>query len=710
MALALAVAAAPASASQTQIHAVEGSDLFSGELEGASIGGDFRIKSGPDTKVIAEGLNGAVLAVTRAGDGLLYAATAGPGKVVRVESGKTDDIYVADKPLVTALLPVGKGTLVALLAPDAGAEVIELATKKHTRVASPAKLLLAGAVVDDVVYAVGGGDDGGVVLKLAPGAKAFETIATTKEPLRSIAARKVNGKVMIVVGGSDEGVVSVVEGNKVRALLDAAPGEVTSLAIAADGVVFAGFTDGDGKLSKQASAKARDDVDDDDKGAKKAPKARKVRGGEVWRIAADGAVRLLFQSKTHGPYALVVDATGKRVLVGTGPEGRVLDIAADGSGRPGVLTRKAGADEITALFVDKAGIVAGTSHSGSVLFVGNGTRASTAWLSPVLDADARARLGALRVRLERGSARVQVRTGNTKTVDDSWSAWSAAQPASAAGTTLAATPAVYAQVRVELAAESEVSAVHLAYLVDNRAPEIASIDVLAPGWKLIANPRDAPESRSVTFGEKPFAKFLDRRGGQNPSSEERGYGKQSFDIGYRSVYAYAEDADKDALRFRFWLGRAQKGAATSSWQLLKDWSEQPFASFEASRLADGDYQVKIDVDDSPTNGPVRVLSDSQVSAPFVVSHQAPKVTASSATRSSTTIKVKFAVDAALPLVSVRCTAGLGEWLPLDAADGIVDTASERFDTTMSSTTATDAISCEAYDEALNFARFDIPVR
>ena len=169
----LVLVAVPTQASQTQVHAVEGSDLLAGELEGASIvgasiGGDVRIKSGPEQRLIVEGLAGAVLSVTRAGDGQLYVATAGPGKVLRVESGKTEEIYVADKPLVTAVLPVGKGTLVALLAPEGGAEIIELASKKHTRIAAPAsaKLILAGAVVDDVVYAVGGGDDGGVLLKL----------------------------------------------------------------------------------------------------------------------------------------------------------------------------------------------------------------------------------------------------------------------------------------------------------------------------------------------------------------------------------------------------------------------------------------------------------------------------------------------------------------------------------------------------------------
>jgi hypothetical protein len=698
-----------AQASQTQVHTVDGPDLFGGELEGAGISGDYRLTAGPEQKTMVAGIAGAVLGLARAGDGQLYVATGAPGKVYRVNGSALEEVYAADKPLVTALLPVGKDTLVALVTPDAGAQIIDLKTKKTERVAAPAKLLLGGAVLDDVVYAVGSTDDGGVVLKLLPGKKVFEVVATTKEALRSIAVRTVGGKLRLVVGGADEGVVYEVEGKTVRALLDAAPGETTALAIAESGAVLAAFVDGEGKLSKQASVKVKDEAVDDE--GKKGPtaKPRKVKGGEVWRIEPAGAVRMLYQSKVHGPYALAIDGERKRVLVGTGPQGRLVQLGLTGTERAAVLTRQKGTDEITALLVEKAGVVAGTAHGGSVLFVGT-AQTTSSWLSPALEADGRARFGLARVGVVAGSARIFLRTGNTKEPDESWGAWSAGQTASVAGSTFSVTPAIYAQLKVELAPGATVDSVHLAYLVDNRAPEVINLDVLAPGWRVTSNPRNPPESRSVTFGERPFAKFLDRRGAQNPTLEERPFGKQSFDIGYRTVYAYVEDADKDALRYRFWLGAERNGAAPTSWKPLGEWTEEPFASFEASRLADGDYRVKVEVDDSPTNGHTRALRDSGTSAAFTVSHQAPVVTDASATRSKDSVTVRLAVKAALPLVSVRCSTDMSEWLPLDAADGLLDAASERFEATLPATSATSNVSCEFYDEALSFQRTDIPVR
>jgi hypothetical protein len=702
------VVSSTALASQTQIHSVEGAALVAGELDGAGINGDGQVVSGPEVRAMVASVPGAVLGLARAGDGQLYVATGSPGRVARVNGAALEALHDPDKPLVTALLPVGADTLVALTTPDAGADVIDLKTKKAERIAAPAKLLLAGAVLDGVVYAVGSGDDGGLVLRLPRGGKAFEVVATTKEALRSIAVRTVAGKTRIVVGGADEGVVYEVVGKKVRGLLDAAPAEVTALAIAADGTIFAALADGEGKLSRQATTKAKADAGDDDK--KTSAKARRVKGGELWRIDPDGTPRVLWQSKAHAPYALAVDADRDRVLVGTGPGGRILSVGLKISARVSVLTRRDKADEVTALLAEKAGVVAGTAHGGSLLFVGT-SPVTSSWLSPPLESDGRARYGLARVLLDTGTARVFLRTGNTKSPDDdTWGPWSMPKAASAAGVVLDADPAVYAQLKVELSPGAAMSGVLLAYLPDNHAPEIGHIDVLAPGWRVTPNPRQPPESRSVTFGEKPFAKFLDRRGAQNPTLEERPYGKQTFDVGYRTVYAWAEDPDKDALRYRFSLGRQQGSAPPTTWKVLSDWSEDPFVSFEASRLADGDYRVKVEVSDSPTNGYTRALTDSRISAPFVVSHKAPVVSSTSATRGNGVVRVAFEVTADLPLVSARCSTDLGEWLPLDPKDGILDGARESFATTLPATKDADAVSCELYDEALNFQRFDIAVR
>ena len=81
----------------------------------------------------------------------------------------------------------------------------------------------------------------------------------------------------------------------------------------------------------------------------------------------------------------------------------------------------------------------------------------------------------------------------------------------------------------------------------------------------------------------------------------------------------------------------------------------------------------------------------------------------SAARAKGNIRVKLDVASTLPLTVVRCSAGGDDWVPLDPKDGVTDNASESFDVEMEASGKFDAVSCEVYDEALNFNRIDIPL-
>lgn len=704
--------AAGAHASQTQVHAVEGyKELAGGDLDGAALGGDGTLRQGPATTSWADGLPGPVTAVVRHADGHVYAATATPGRVWRVAKGqKPVAVLAVDKPLVTALLPLGD-KLVALTAPEGGAHVLDPKSSAEPPLipAPGVRMILGGAVLDGVVYAVGGGDEG-VLLKLSPGGKQLEKIATVKEAtLRSVAAAKTASGPKIVVGGGDEGVVYALEAGKLRALVDAAPGEATSLAIDAQGAVYAALVDGEGKLSKAATARDKDDGEEGDK--KKKPKPRKVKSAEVLRIDPKGGATVLWQSKDHGAYALALVDGGKRLLVGTGPMGRVYEVDPTGRRPAGILARSDAHDEITAIAVDKTGaVLLGAAHGGGVLSLASGPGTVGTYLSPTLDAGALARYGTVSVRrgpAAGGQVKISLRTGNTSEPDDTWSPFST--PISSDGV-LNAPPGQYAQVRVDLSGGAEVQGLSLAYLVDNRPPELDRVEVLAPGWKVIATPRDPPEQRSVTFNEKPFSKFLDRKGAMNPTLDERPFGKQSFEVGWRTVYAWVEDPDGDALRYRFSIGKVDAGGKVSSWKTLKDWSEEPFASFEAARFGDGDYKVRVETDDLLTNGPARAATDQGESPTFTVSHAAPKVTSASAARAKDRVGVKMLVEGALPLSSVRCSVGGGEWIPLDPSDGLLDQRAERFDVGLPATGDAGSVACEVWDVGLNSSRVDLAVR
>lgn len=709
--LVVSVGASTLRASQAQLHSFEGyASLSKGDLEDAALTGAGDITLGYGLAKVADALPGPVLALAPGEDGAVYAATANPARIWRVRKGEKPKLVAElKKPLITALLIQRPGELVALTAPSGAAEFIDAASGAVKRRVEykAARAVLGASVLGTTIYAVGGGDEG-VLLRLQPGATAFETLAVVKESyLRTITARATRSGPQIVVGGANEGIVYAWTGERLRALVDAEPSEVTALAISARGEIFAALVDADGKLSEGATERDRD-------GEAPAPKTkpRKVKSAEVWRISPDGRSEVLFQSKAYGAYALALAERGRKLYVGAGAKGRVYAIDPAGKLAASVVASTQEHEEIVALLADGAGgLWAGTAHGGAVLHMDRARVRQAAFSTPPLDAGALARFGMVHVqkRLPEGtSVTVQLRTGNTKTPDDTWSAFS---PALTADGVPAAPAGRYAQLRLVLSRTKEnsplVSGASLAYLVDNRAPELSRIDVLTPGWKVTSQQREPNDARSVTFSKEPFKKFVGPVSGVLPELSERPSGKQVAEAGYQTVYAWAEDPDQDALRYQFYLGKVSEGGEIERWQLVKPWSTEPFLSYDASRSADGAYRVRVEVDDLLTNGPIRVRSDELQSNVFTVSHRPPSLSDVATRALEGGVRLRFRATATLPLVAIRCAVNGGEWVPIDPADGMVDGREERVDVLLPAVSAADAISCEAVDQALNMVRVDV---
>jgi hypothetical protein len=700
-----------ARASQAEVHGVLRKGMLAGDVDGASLDAEGVVRVGARLQpLVREGLlPGPVVSIGEVGSSVVV-STAAPGKLWKVEGDRLKNLLTSGAPLLTGVVGMGNKTF-ALQSPNAGAVLVDDAGKTTSWTCPQARLLLAAAADGQNVLAVGGGDEG-VLVSFAPGKPSCDVVATTQEPLlRSIAVATVNGSKRVYVGGAEEGLVYELRASNLVAILDAGAEEVTGIVVLRSGVVHASVVDSDGKLSKLAAKPTKTDDADEDPPKRKKSRPHQVKASELWRVDTAGHARVVWQSKQNGIYAMATD--GEQTYFATGANGRLYRIGGNDTDQPSVWASRDGVDELTSLRMQGKTLVVGSAHAAGLWRVEPATTGT--WTSEVLDAGGSARLGRVRVDAQ-GDVRLSARTGNTsnpKEAPSSWSQWSAWVPVptgtlDADGASLGALPmSRYVQVRAELKQGASMRGMYVSYLRENTAPEVAAVDVLAPGWKLVANPRDAQDSRSVSLSERPFLRFLDRAGSQLPRLDERPYAKQTFDVGYRTVYVSAEDDDKDALRYRFSLSKAGAGAA--AFQVVKDWSEEPFWSAEATRLVDGDYLVQVEVDDMLTNGPGRAKSAKATSSVFVVSHQAPNVRGS-AVRAQAGMVVELAVDAALPLVAVRCTTGLAEWLPLDPQDGVLDGRKETFKGVLPSSSSSRGVSCEVYDEALNFGRIELPVR
>lgn len=710
--VALVIVTGSASATRVKVHHLDGyADFAAGDFEGTRLDATGNVQPGSALDVLTAVLPGPVLGLARGRDNALYAATARPGRIWRITPGREPELFAElARPLVTALLPGPGESLIAVTAPGGGVHFLDLRGKSPPRVveASGVDMLLGAAMIGNDLYVVGGGNEG-VLLQLPAGATSFTTLAKVREAhLRSIAVASARGKgaARVVVGGGEEGIIYTWEAGRLRALLDATPGEVTAIVVDQQGRIFASLVDADGKLS--AGGTSRDEEGDRDRS-----KPREVKSAEVVRIDPDGRNTVLWQSKQHGAYALALHRGS--LLVGTGARGRVYELDPEGRKGSSMIARVPGHDEVTALLPQRDGaVLIGTAHGGGVYRTSPRPPSSAVYLSQPLDAGSLARYGVVDTQgfVPQGAAiKVQLRTGNTSVPDETWSPFSQ----EFVGRGVPEVPlGRYAQLRVELVqgaagAAPQLVAVRASYLEHNRAPEVARVEILAPGWRVSLSEREPPDSRSVTFGERPFQAFLERPGSKLPTLGERPSGKQVWAPGWRTAYVWAEDPDKDALRYRYFLGRAGPAGTVSGWELVQDWSEEPFYSFEAARLADGAYRLKVECDDAATNGPSRALPDAAETPVFRIDHQRPKLEAARAVRKGREYQVQFTARAAVPLAAVRCAGAGTDWLPLDPVDGLVDATEERFDTLLPAGHLFDGVSCELLDEAGNHARADIPV-
>ncbi len=689
-------AAVPATASQPQVVSVEGyKDLSGGEMFGATLDADGVARRGPRIEAWADALPGPVLALAADDDGTLYAATSGPARVFKIARGQEPTLICEAKAAAASALLIDKANLYVLTAPKAGLSVC----KKNPTGKTPAptldievkhaRFLLDAVLVDGSIYAVGGGEVG-VFLKIDISKKTVEKLATTDEKtLRSVAVHPRTG--MFVVGGGDLGRVYRYAANRLVAVYDSDADEVADLVIDRAGTVFAAILDGEGKLKDRVTSEKNADKEEDSPQPRKKPK--KVKGAELVAIDASDNAVTLWQSKRSGAYALRLHKG--RLLLGTGPYGRIYSLATAEGERAQIVGHVPDGDEVMAFAVVKGQVVLGTAHGGAVAALSSQSAPQGEVLSPVIDADARARWGHVDVP---GVKRIEVRTGYTDEPDDSWSPFLRVGDDGKSR----APPGRYAQIRATLSGGEAVTSMRISHLVDNQPPIIERIDVVAPHWKVTRNPREKSSNRSVTFSENPFKKFLGVKGTIYPTLSERPSGKQTPEWGYRTVYAWVEDGDKDELRYRFFLRRAP----STNFEMVQDWSDNPFVSLDGTTYGPGRYQVKVEVDDLLTNGPERVRADQAVSSTFVVSLTRPAFSSAQLSDEKGGARVRFSVKAQEPLAGVRCAAAGGEWMPLDPVDGILDGPEERFDVVLPVGDARH-VSCEAMDESLNADRIDL---
>ncbi len=657
-------------------------DFIPGRLVNLSLSADGRLTLAPSTAQIVDIGEPYVWDVASDAAGNIYLGTGNGGKVFRITpAGDTTLYFQAEEPEIYALAHDGRRSLYVATSPNGRIFRIDHGGKAAL-LCDPEQPYIWDLFCDpggDLWAATGGKAS---LLRISPDGRINVVLSSEAEHLRCLAF---DGE-ELYAGSSRPGLVyRIRKGQAPFVLYDSGSEEVHSLAAFPGGPLYAATmttTGPEAAITRiLAAVPARSAPPEEGQEEKSGAIQQQAQAGgiesapaaksQLLRIEADGFGRPIWPAGLDEVQALLPGPDGQ-LFVGTGREGRLYSINRDGEIS---LLLKIGAAQIPALHRTPAGeVILATANMGLACRVGHGVREGS-YESETVDAAVLARWGALRWRGE-GRVNFQTRSGNTRKPEASWSEW---QPLlSSGGSWQIASPAArFLQWRCILQEGKEKPAlmeVNLAWLQQNRPPEITGLVVLPPGDYFEIAPDPAAGTTGIS-GPTPLPKRDQRKG-------------------WRSALWQFDDPNRDPLLFALWY----RCTGDSHWRRLAGPLAQVIYSWDATQMADGEYELKLEASDSLMLPAGQGLRAEKISPPFIVDNTGPVIKGFEVENREGNRRIRFTVcDAASPLARVRISINAGGWKPLSPADGICDSLCEEFSFTLRSGEELLEISLEAAD-------------
>ncbi len=574
--------------------------------------------------------------------GALYAGTSPNGKIYKVTAkGKGEEFFNPDEKYVWDLLFRDSGNLLAAVGERGG--VYEITPQGEGRPLFKADenhiLCLVRTPTAEVLAGSGGG---GLVYRLSPDGRAFVLFETPYEEVRSLAL------------GADGAIYAAASGTPTKTKKEDAPAPGARSDAAVTVTVSAS-----GAAPEAAPAGA-------------AP----GRGpGAIFRIGPDGVAKRLWQSDEEMAYSLLWQAGEKRLLFGTGGQGRLYALDRDENSS---LLSQAPSEQIYLLKpgTDRVHILANNPCALTALFADR--RAAGEYVSPVIDAKTVATWGRIvweGATPQGTTIQVQSRSGNEGEPNGTWSDWS--PPYQKSEERILSPRARFLQFKVLLKTQtgSAVPVVRnagLFYLQTNLAPAIARLEFLKPNEVFLK----LPDQDDVVLGAE---KDLADRPTRDEDVKTPTPSKKTTRQGFRTAVWEADDENGDALVFTLALKREDE----TSWRVIQqDW-EDPIFAFDTLGYPDGTYLLRLTASDAPANPEGTDLRTERIGRPFAIDNTAPLIRDFLAVRKGDSLEVSFrAEDAASPLEEAKVLARPSAWRVVFPEDGVCDGRSETFKLTL----------------------------
>jgi sugar lactone lactonase YvrE len=700
-------------------------DFLKGDVENLSIDGHGRLMLGPAATPVYESSAPFLWTMVAAPDGSVFVGSGNEGQVFRIDpNGKGSEFFNAEELEVHAVALAPGGGLYVGTSPDGKVYKVD-AKGVGTVLFDPPDKYIWGLAVDKNGNIYAGTGDKGIVYKIASdgkGAPFYETKATHAISL----AFDREGR--LLVGTESPGrVFQVDEKGKPFVLVDSPFNEIHAMRVDANGVIWAAALSGRPSTEERAPARMTpeptppppvpsvsteitaiaiaDVAVATPSSQPSTPRSPGSASGGLYRIAPDGVWDLVWESREDVPYDVGFEADGS-LLVATGSKGKIYRLSGDPL-QPTLVTR-ATAQQVTTVLRDRAGsVLYATSNPGKLFRLSPARADRGVYESEVRDAQTVAAWGSIKWNaIVPSGSKVEIftRSGNTRTPDDTWSAW-AGPYAVSEGSAITSPRARYLQWKAVLSSgrgESPLlTSVTAAYLQRNLRPRVASITIHPPGT-VFQKPFSTGELEIAGFeGDVPDRR-LASQGSSGGASTGSGppLGRRVYQKGLLTFVWRADDDNNDELQYDVLYRR--EGETT--WKALKRAVADPILVWDTTSVPNGRYLLRVVASDAPSNPPGTALAGHLESSAFDIDNAPPTITVTSVRRDGGRATILFdARDEHSAVQKVEYSLDGDRWRSIFPKDGIADSRAEQYELVLEGESAARGVILRATDALNNVA-------
>lgn len=666
-----------------RVHSIE--DFLAGDIEGFAVTSRGELRAGPSLTKVASISDPFVLSQAAAPNGDRFFGTGNAGKVYRLRGTEMKEIFKAPEPEVYAVA-FHDGSVYAATSPNGKIYRVDPNDGKNSVFFDPKQAYIWSIQFDAKGDLIAGTGVEGKLFRIASDG-AGKAIFTAPEPhLRSLAVER-DGT--ILAGGSGKGRIYEVRGDgTTHALYDSALSEISSIYVDANGIAWASGASNvlpvsapkppakpastTGVASASPSSTAAAEAKPEAEGS--APVSVNISfddatssqsaSGELYRIAPDGFVQTVKKFDREMIYA-ITGGPDETILLSTGPQGRIYSYKTGEISLIATVPEK----QVVSISSDNGTTIITTTNSGAVYRMQSTPSTKAEYRSAVKDLERFSKVGHYRIDgTDVGNGRVAIafRSGNTKTPDATWTAWSA--PVVEPEGSVNVPPGRYVQWKLTMPKPSNsvaVDAVTVGYINRNVAPTIDSLTVLDPAVVVVSSAY--PSSPQVLEATNPdeYGIFTSL----DTPKDKTDQGKKLYRRGYRTVTWRAHDDNNDSLRYSL----AFRPQGSSQWLRLRDNLDETQMNFDTSQLPDGRYELRLTATDA-TDNPDAPLTDTRTGVDFVVDNTPPNI---SITTSADEVVIRVS-DKLSTIGKVEYSVDAQKWTRLAPVDGIADSGDETY--------------------------------